>query len=165
MTAVISLEELLDWNCEAANSWKSHLNTNPALLQLPCDIGGNADVVGLVRHIWGAELIWSQRIAGLAQRDKATWPIGPLEALFDLHLEAERNFRALLKSPDTEWDGLLIFRHPALPIAAHDPSRRKVMAHALVHSQRHWAQLTTLVRVAGFPSEFKGDLLFSSALA
>jgi hypothetical protein len=36
--------------------------------------------------------------------------------------------------------------------------------HALFHSQRHWAQLATLVRVAGFPSGFKGDLLLSQAL-
>ncbi len=51
-----------------------------------------------------------------------------------------------------------------LPPQARTSSRRKVMAHALFHSQRHWAQLATLVRAAGFPSGFKGDLLFSSAL-
>ena len=165
MTAAISLEELLGWNCEAANAWKSYLNANPAVLQLPCDIGGNSNVQGLVRHIWGAELIWSQRIAGLPQRDSTSWPTGPFEALFDLHLEAERNFRALLDDPGTEWDGALAYRHPAIPATAHNPSRRKVMAHALVHSQRHWAQLTTLVRVAGVPIDFMGDLLLSSALA
>jgi hypothetical protein len=38
-------------------------------------------------------------------------------------------------------------------------------AHALFHGQRHWAQLATLVRAAGFPSGFRGDLLLSSALA
>ena len=44
-------------------------------------------------------------------------------------------------------------------------SRRKVLAHALFHSQRHWAQLATLVRAAGFPSGFRGDLLFSLGTA
>jgi len=44
-------------------------------------------------------------------------------------------------------------------------SKRKMLAHTLFHSQRHWAQLATLVRAAGFPSGFKGDLLLSSALA
>jgi hypothetical protein len=39
-----------------------------------------------------------------------------------------------------------------------------VAAHALFHSQRHWAQLATLVRAAGFPSGFFGDILISSAL-
>jgi hypothetical protein len=39
------------------------------------------------------------------------------------------------------------------------------MAHMLFHSQRHWAQLATLVRSAGFPSGFKGDILFSEGIA
>ena len=33
-----------------------------------------------------------------------------------------------------------------------------------LHSQRHWAQLATLLRTAGFPSGFEGDLMFSQAL-
>jgi hypothetical protein len=36
--------------------------------------------------------------------------------------------------------------------------------HALLHSQRHWAQLASSVREAGFPSGFPGDLIFSPAL-
>ena len=48
-----------------------------------------------------------------------------------------------------------------VPLEARSVSRRKVAAHALFHSQRHWAQLATLVRQAGFPSGFRGDLLFS----
>jgi hypothetical protein len=51
-----------------------------------------------------------------------------------------------------------------VPPAARTFSRRKGSVHALFHSQRHWAQLATLVRNAGFPSGFKGDLLFSPAL-
>jgi len=53
---------------------------------------------------------------------------------------------------------------PGIPPEKRTPSRRKVAGHMLFHSQRHWAQLATLVRAAGFPSGFKGDLLFSSAL-
>jgi uncharacterized damage-inducible protein DinB len=53
---------------------------------------------------------------------------------------------------------------PWLPPEARTFSRRKALAHTLFHSQRHWAQLATLVRSAGFPSGFKGDLIFSPAL-
>jgi len=42
------------------------------------------------------------------------------------------------------------------------PTARKALAHILLHSQRHWAQLATLVRAAGFPSGFSG--ICSSAL-
>ena len=43
-------------------------------------------------------------------------------------------------------------------------SRRKLFAHVLLHSMRHWAQLTTLLRENGFKTEWPKDLLFSEAL-
>jgi uncharacterized damage-inducible protein DinB len=164
VSPAITHEELLAWNMQSADFWKAHLDANQALLQLPCGIGGNADVQAFVRHIWGAELIWSQRIAALPQRNKDQWPTGPLQALFDLHLEAVRNFRKLLDDPAKDWEERMNLDYPWMPPEARRPSPRKILAHALLHSQRHWAQLSTLVRAAGFPSGFKGDLLFSSAL-
>ncbi len=77
MTLAISLGELLAWNHESAAFWKMHLDANPALLELPCGIGGTANVQQFVRHIWGAELIWGQRIAGLPVTDKEDWPAWP----------------------------------------------------------------------------------------
>lgn len=164
MIPAITLEELLAWNCQSADFWKAHLDANPALLQLPCGIGGNAHVQAFVLHIWGAELVWSQIVCGLPVTDYDVWPTGPLDAIFDLHLSALRNFRALLDSPDTNWDERSVhypWRRPEAP----KPTPRKAVAHILLHSQRHWAQLSTLVRSAGFPSGFLGDLLLSSALA
>jgi uncharacterized damage-inducible protein DinB len=164
MTPAITFEELLAWNMQSADFWKAHLDANPALLQLSCGIGGTADVQAFVRHIWGAELIWSQRLAGLPQRNRDVWPAGPLDALFDLHLEAVRNFRALLDDPATDWNARLDLDRPGIPPEVRYPTHRKVLAHALLHGHRHWAQLATLVRDAGFPSGFKGDMLFSATL-
>jgi uncharacterized damage-inducible protein DinB len=163
MTQGLSLEELLAWNEEASAFWNAHFEANHELLLLPCDIGGNKTVQEFVRHIWGAELVWSQIIAGLPLTDYDVWPHGPLGALFDLHLSAVRNFQMLLGNPDTRWDEQLVdypWRRPNQP----RPTPRKALAHVLLHSQRHWAQLSTLVRSAGFPSGVLGDLLFSSAL-
>jgi len=163
MTPAITLEELLAWTCQSADFWKAHLDANTALLQLPCGIGGNADVQAFVRHIWGAELVWSQIIRGLPVTDYDVWPTGPLDALYALHLSAVENFRALLDDQDTSWDEKSVhypWRRPDAP----KPTPRKALAHVLMHSQRHWAQLSTLVRAAGFPSKFLGDLLFCSGL-
>jgi uncharacterized damage-inducible protein DinB len=163
MTPAITLEELLTWNQEASSFWKTHLDANLALLQLPCAIGGNATVQAFVRHIWGAELVWSQIISGLPVTDYDVWPYGPLDALYNLHLSAVTNFRALLENPHTTWDEKSVhypWRRPEAP----KPTPRKALAHILLHSQRHWAQLSTLVRSQGFPSGFLGDLLLSSAL-
>jgi uncharacterized damage-inducible protein DinB len=164
MTPAITLEELLAWSQESAAFWKAHLDANPALLELPCGIGGNATVQAFVRHIWGAELVWSQILTGQPITDYDVWPHGPVDALFDLHTQAVRNFRSLLDDPTHGWDEMTVhyrWRKPEQP----KPTPRKALAHILLHSQRHWAQLSTLVRAAGFPSGLLGDFLFSSALA
>ncbi|HTW78248.1 MAG TPA: hypothetical protein VME23_01765 [Terracidiphilus sp.] len=163
MIPVITLEEMLIWNDEASSFWKGYLDAKPELLDLACGIGGNADVQAFVRHIWGAELVWSQIIRGVTITDYDVWPRGPLNALFELHLSAVRNIRILLDDPFKNWDEPSVhypWRRPEQP----KPTPRKALAHVLLHSQRHWAQLSTLVRAAGFPSGFLGDLLPSSAL-
>jgi uncharacterized damage-inducible protein DinB len=160
----ITLEELLAWNQESSDSWKAHLDANPGLLELPCDIGGTANVQEFVRHIWGVELRWSQRLAGLPVLAKEEMPAGPLDALFDLHRQAVEIFRGLLARPAESWDDPYVLDLAWAPAEQRTVSRRKVAVHALFHSQRHWAQLATLVRTAGFPSKFRGDLLFSPAL-
>ena len=164
MTPAITLEELLAWDQEASTFWKEHLEANPALLELPCGIGGAATVKEFVRHIWGVELRWSQRIAGLPVSPNEEMPDGPLDAVFGLHNQAVEVYRTLLDDPVQNWDETMMMDFPWLPPQARTASRRKVLAHALFHSQRHWAQLATLVRAAGFPSGFKGDILFSLAL-
>jgi uncharacterized damage-inducible protein DinB len=164
MTPAITLEEFLVWNDEASKFWKAHLDANPALLELPCGIGGAANVTEFAGHIWGVELRWGQRIAGLPQLSRENLPVHSLDALFELHVKAVEIFRALLDDPALNWEETMILDYNWLPPQARTFSRRKVAAHALFHSQRHWAQLATLVRAAGFPSGFKGDLLLSAAL-
>jgi uncharacterized damage-inducible protein DinB len=162
MTHGISLEELLAWNDEASAFWKAHLDANPALLELPCDIGGTKTVQEFVCHIWGVELRWAQRIAGQPAISKEEMPAGPVEALFEMHLKADSIVRKLLDDPAHNWNEIVALELPWLPPQLRKQSRRKLMAHMLLHSQRHWAQLATLVRSAGFPSGFYGDILFSA---
>ncbi|MGB6686347.1 MAG: DinB family protein [Terracidiphilus sp.] len=164
MTLAITHKELLAWNRDSAAFWKAHLDANPALLELPCGIGGADNVQQFVRHICGVELRWSQRIARLPETPREDVPAGPLSALFGLQERAAQIWRDLLDNPAEDWDDTLTMNYDWLPPQARTASRRKLMAHALFHSQRHWAQLATLVRAAGFPSGFKGDLLFSEAL-
>lgn len=164
MSVGITLDEMLAWNDQAAANWKAHFEGNPHLLELPCGIGGAATVQELVRHIWGAELRWAQRLAAEPETPRDMVPTGPLDALFDLHLQAVGILRALLAAPEHTWGDPYVLNFDWVPPEERTVSRRKIAAHALFHSQRHWAQLATLVRNAGFPSKFRGDLLFSPAL-
>jgi uncharacterized damage-inducible protein DinB len=164
MTMGITLEEMLEWNEESSAYWKGHLDAHPGLLELPCDIGGVATVQAFVAHIWGVELRWAQRVAGLPVMSKEAAPVGPLEALFGLHSKAVEIYRGVLADPEWDWDAIVTLKYDWLPAQAQTSTRRKAMAHGLIHSQRHWAQLATLVRTAGGPAGFQGDLLFSLAI-
>ncbi|MGA2753038.1 MAG: DinB family protein [Terracidiphilus sp.] len=164
MSAGITLEEMLAWNDQASAYWKAHFDANPNLLDLPCGIGGAAHVQEFVRHIWGAELRWAQRLAGVEETAREKIPVGPLDALFDLHTQAIAIYRGLLAAPEQTWSEPYVLKFDWVPPEQRTVSRRKIAAHAFFHSQRHWAQLATLVRNAGFPSDFRGDLLFSPAL-
>jgi uncharacterized damage-inducible protein DinB len=166
MTATgLTFGELLLWNQEASDFWKRWLEANPAVLALPCDIGRAHDVLGLVRHIWAVDLVWARRVSGLEPFDRETVAQAQLEALFAVHLEARGILRTVLDDSGFDWDYKLTMDVPWLTPELKHPTRRKALGHALMHAPRHWAQLATLVRIAGFPSEYKGDLLLSSALA
>lgn len=164
MTPAITLEELLIWNEETARFWKLHLQANPALLELPCSIGGTKNVEELAAHVWGVELRWGQRVTGLPLTDKKDMPTGPVDVIYGVHEQAMRIFRGMLEDKGLDWDATVTLELPWMNPPARSFSRRKIVGHALFHGQRHWAQLATLVRAAGYPSGFMGDLLFSSAL-
>jgi uncharacterized damage-inducible protein DinB len=166
MNVAISMEELLRWNDETSNWWQAHLEAHPELLALESGgIGGAKTIQELVRHIWGAELRWAQRLAGEPETPREATPEGPLEALYDLHRRSMEIFRRLLADPSEDWDAPYTLDAAFLPPDKRTFSRRKALGHVLFHAQRHWAQLATLLRQAGSPSGFRGDLLFSSGLA
>ena len=164
MSVGISLEERVAWNEEAAAFWKQHFEANPAQLELACGIGGAATVQDFVRHIWAVELRWSQRVAELAVTAPGDFPTGPLAALYELHQQAMTICRGLIGNPEQDWSRTVRIEADWLPPSLRQGTCRKLMAHGLLHSQRHWAQMATLLRTAGHPTSFRGDLLFSSAL-
>jgi uncharacterized damage-inducible protein DinB len=43
-------------------------------------------------------------------------------------------------------------------------SRRKLLAQALTHSMRHWAQIATFLRQQGLKQEWNHDFLLSNAM-
>ena len=164
MTAAITLQELLTWSQEAAKFWKGHFEANPELLALPCAIDDAGVVQVLVRHIWMADLRWAQCVSGQPMTPRPDLPKSPLAALYGMHEQATRMFQSLLDDPATNWNETIALAYDWIPDDLRNASRRKLAAHAFLHSQRHWAQLASLLRDAGYPSNFWGDLIFSRAL-
>jgi uncharacterized damage-inducible protein DinB len=162
-TPAITLEELLAFADESARNWLRFLDAQPAVQQLPCAIFNTGTVPGLVRHIFAVEFRFAKRLAGQPVPPYASMPDGPLPVLTALHDEAVAQFRVLLADSSQDWNETIEW--VTLTAGTIHASRRKMFAHPLFHAVRHWAQLASLARAAGFPPPFPGDLLVSDALA
>ena len=162
--AGITLQELLADNEAGTRKWEAWFAANPAALDLPCAIYNSGTVRGLMKHIFAVELRHSQRLRGEEVIAYEAIPVGLLDDLIAVHSQAMGNLRAVLAKADAAAMQEVITLQTVSAGTLH-ASRRKLFAHILLHSMRHWAQLSTLLREAGYKTEWAKDFLFSEALA
>lgn len=159
----ITLEELLIDNEVSTQKWLAWFAANPAALDVPCDIYNSGTVRGLLKHIWAVELRHSQRLRGEEVIAYDAIPIGPLDDLVAVHAKAIQNLKDFLSQAD---DAALheVITLQTVSAGTLHASRRKLFVHIMLHSIRHWAQLSTVLREAGHKAEWPKDFLFSEAM-
>lgn len=163
-SAGITLEELLADNEAGTRKWQAWFAANRDALDLPCAIYNGGTVRGLLKHIFAVELRHSQRLRGEDVTAYDAIPVGSLDTLMTVHSRAIDNLHAFLSDAD---DTVLqeVITLQTVSAGTLQASRRKLFVHILLHSMRHWAQLSTLLREAGYKTEWPKDFLFSEALA
>ncbi len=161
--AGITLEELLADNEASTKKWQTWFAANPAALDVPCDIYNSGTVRGLLKHIWAVELRHSQRLRGEEVIAYDAIPVGSLDDLVVVHAKAMQNLKDFLAEADDAGMREVITLQTVSAGTLH-ASRRKLFAHILLHSMRHWAQLSTELREAGYKTEWPKDFLFSEVM-
>ena len=159
----LSFGELLDYCAEENNRWRDFFQQHPDALDLPADIAGTNNVREVVLHIAAVQMRYAERLLNMPITDYATLQdkSGPeLFALSRKSLEDLRSFAIAANDPD--WDGLLSF--PTRTAGELTASRRKIFIHALLHSVRHWAQLSTYLRQKGYKQDWQHDFIFSGVI-
>jgi len=161
--AGVTLQELLADNEASTAKWQVWFQANPAALDVPCDIYNSGTVRGMLKHIFAVELRHSQRLLGQEVVAYDAIPVGSLEDLVAVHARAIVNLRQFLSQAN---DATLTENIELQTVSAGTlhASRRKLFVHILLHSIRHWAQLSTLLREKGFRTEWPKDFLFSEAM-
>ncbi len=158
---VVTMAEMLRWNDKTATHWAALLAAHPEALELKCEIYGAGDVRGVLRHIMAVELRFGERLM-----DKAPTPYEELptssEELFALHHRNVETFRNLLADPAMDWEERLEFKTIAIGTVA--TTRRTMLAHALLHGIRHYAQLATLLREHGIKPDWHMDFLLHDVM-
>jgi uncharacterized damage-inducible protein DinB len=151
MTFPFSLDDLLaysDWDRARWRDW--FLEKGPGALSV--GLGPNADgrfnTIGeLIRHIFSAEKRYVERVLKVPLSDTSVVPAGDVEALFHLGQESRRALRELLATtPNTEWDTP---REMQVGKQVLNVTARAMIIQTITHEVRHWAQIATLLRLAG----------------
>jgi uncharacterized damage-inducible protein DinB len=153
---VLTAEEVLRWNESTSAAWRKLLGEHPELLTVGCDIAKTSTVAQLLQHIVAVELRYAERLAGVSETPYEQIPFDSVESIYATHDRAMSLFRQVLAA-DLDWDRVMEFT-----TRLHGPAKaslKTILFHALLHSQRHYAQLGTLVRQHGHAIEGAGDYL------
>jgi uncharacterized damage-inducible protein DinB len=159
MPIALTVDDLLDYTAWQRTRWQAWLHGHPEALALsagPHGDGRFTSVGDLVKHIFGAECRYVQRLTGQPLSDLATVPSNDVEALFNTGAEARRMLTGLIQELDANlWDvprDFVILGHPLTA------TPRKIVMHVLLHEIRHWAQIATLCRLNGLVTEWQDFL-------
>jgi uncharacterized damage-inducible protein DinB len=161
--AAIALEELIEDNVKSTEMWRAWFAQHSQAFEVPCDIFDTKTVAGCVKHIFLAELRHSQRLTGhrVVNAEEVNAATG--DELFAVHDEAVANYRKFASEAPVESLHEIIDIQ-TLSKGTVRASRRKLFVHVMLHSKRHWAQLATLLRKHGTPTDWPHDFLFSEAM-
>jgi uncharacterized damage-inducible protein DinB len=161
MTAGIQFAELLDYNAEETGQWKDFFSRNTPALDLPLDIADAGSVRRLVQHILVVELFFANAVSGLPQPDFEKLPVAQLGDLFRIGEDAAAKYRQFFsRATNNDWEATVDM---GARLGIH-PTKRKMVAQALTHSIRHWAQLSTFLRQQGLKQDWVHDFLMSKAM-
>jgi len=163
MQLTITLDELLAWTAEERAKWLPWFKANPAALNLTMQPGGRfATVASLIDHIFLVEHRHTARLQG-EELPTATG-VAPVDvdALWnyaDRGREGVRRYVPTLAAEDVDKP-----RDVSIPAGTYRLSPRKLLFHMALHEVRHWAQIASAVRGAGFAPPGDHDLFYSKAL-
>jgi uncharacterized damage-inducible protein DinB len=162
MTApALTADEMLLWHTQTSDRLRGLLEQHPEALAFPCDIAKTSTLGGLLQHIVAVELRYAERLAGEPATEYDTIPYGTVAEVYATHDRAMELYRKVLADSSVNWDEEIEFVTRSL--GAMVATRKAVFFHALTHSIRHYAQITTLLRQHEITMKFPLDYLFVAA--
>jgi uncharacterized damage-inducible protein DinB len=156
-----SFSEFLKYVDEETSHWKEFFHANPKALDVSVSIAGTKSVRDMLLHIFAVELRYAERLNDIAEVTPYERHTGKsAEELFAMGEQA-RQMLAEYLAKASDLDRVLTF--PTLTSGTLSASKKKIAIHMLLHGVRHWAQLATALREAGFTTG-KHDFIFSNVM-
>jgi uncharacterized damage-inducible protein DinB len=156
----ISFEELLRFDEEQSKRWREFFSKKPHLLKI--DMSPSERVSDFLLHIFASEYRSAQRLLGEPMTPNTEFKWRSVEELFAIADAAREKLREFVaKAPANIAE---VQSYPSLTLGEIKASPKKLLTHAVVHSIRHWAQLTRALRENGTRIDWSGDVIFSKVI-
>jgi uncharacterized damage-inducible protein DinB len=163
MELTITLDELLGWTAEERAKWLPWLKSNPKALDVVVQPGGRfPTVASLIDHILLVEHRHTLRLQGKELPTATNIDAKDIDALWAYGDRGRRAVHAYVSSL-TAADAAKP-RDVVVATGTYPMSPRKLLLHMALHEVRHWAQIASAVRAAGFAPPGDHDLFYSKAL-
>jgi uncharacterized damage-inducible protein DinB len=162
--AQISFADLLSANEAETQKWRTWLKQqHAAVLDLPLSIALAKTVREFLLHIFAVELRYAERLKGLPITEYETLATGSVQDLFGIGERARAMYRDYLATA-TDADLASVIEFNTRTAGVIRSSKRKIFLHAMLHGVRHWAQLATALREAGYATNWGKDFLYSDVM-
>ena len=162
MTLVLTFDELLRYTSAERDKWRTWFAAHPEAIDAPVQPGARFATAGkLVDHIFLVERRHLQRLQSQPVAEQTGLTGNNAAPLFDYGASVRREFEQYVADLSVDPDEVRMFDIRGERVAL---TTRKLLFHVMLHEIRHWAQIATAVRLAGFQPPGDHDLLFSAAL-
>lgn len=167
----ITFVELLAYNDSECSRWQEWFDRDPSALTLPMgeEDRGMGTIHALLSHIFFCEHYYAVMLqdgtpdmAEMGRLYHAIMgkPVGELFRFGDAARHRLSDFAATAN--DEQLNAPISIPYP--PGHATTGSKRKFLAHVIVHSTRHLAQLATVLRQHRHKTDWEHDLMFCAAI-
>jgi len=156
----LTYDSLLEFTSVEHHRWHDWFLAHPDAWAIPFASGRMATVGGVVHHIFGVELRYTQRLRDERVTEWDEFTETTIEQVFELGDDARSQLVDFLtSSPEQELEKILTFKTFTAGVVT--VSKRKIASNIFLHGIRHWGQVATTLRQNGFADQWPHDLLLS----
>jgi uncharacterized damage-inducible protein DinB len=159
----LTFNVLLEFTSKEHHKWHDWFVSHPGAWEVPFATGRMATVGGLVHHIFGVELRYTQRLRDQRVIEWDEFNETSIEDVFALGDNARGQLGDFLTSASAaELEKILTFKtYTAGEVTV---SKHKIASNIFLHGIRHWGQVATAMRQNEFTDEWPHDLLLSDVI-
>lgn len=164
MSLRITYEQLLDYSDHDRRKWRDWVAADAGRLDIPVQPGGRFPTVGaLLDHIFFVERRHLCRLEGGTPPDATGIPQGDWQRLFEYAALVRGDLRRYAADlDDAEAGETLTWQYLD---REYTMTRRRLLAHIVIHEIRHLAQIALAARAAGVEPPGEHDLIYFAEFA